>query len=377
LNKTISLTDMKKQFILLLLLTALVYGTTLGQAKVDFDIRNEQVVGNNYEFDVYMAANQAGTFHTRGMVYFTYNTAAFGTKAIQNGNLTVAQSQLLNDQASGFAKYRTLNPADNSDNIAAITWENSNLLAAGLNTNQALTELSTVMTPLYHVSMRMVNTTAPANITLHNNLMQGQQFYSVAAGEVAYDEGQLALPVEFLGISAERANAHDVMVKWNTANEINNDFFVVEKKRNENGQFQEIARVNATATPQEVNNYDYLDQSGMSNVNYYRIKQVDLDGAVHFSEIVEITMEELAENDKFVVYPSPAKDMTTLRSVVDLEVDLTFEVSDVNGKVLISGSLPKASGKVTIPLTGFAAGTYHVTTFANGRSYLNRLVKTN
>ena len=69
--------------------------------------------------------------------------------------------------------------------------------------------------------------------------------------------------------------------------------------------------------------------------------------------------------------------MTTLRSVVDLEVDLTFEVTDMSGKVLMSGSLPKASGKVTIPLTGFAAGTYHVTTFANGKSYLNRLVKTN
>lgn len=366
---------MKKQFILLLLLTALAYGA-FAQAKVDFEIRNEQVVGNSYEFDVYMAADQAGTFHTRGMVYFTYNAAAFGTDVMQNGNLTISQTQLLNDQASGFPKYRTLNPADNSNNIAAITWENSNLLAAGLSANQALTELPTVMAPLYHVTMRMANTNAPANINLHNTLMQGQQFYAAAAGEVAYDEGTVSLPVEFLGITAERHNAHDVMVRWTTAKEINNDFFVVEKKR-QNGTFQEIARVNSKANAQDVNEYDHLDQTGMANVNYYRVKQIDLDGTITFSETVEINMEDLAENDKFVVYPSPAKEQTTLRSLVDLEADLTFEVTDMNGKVLFSGALPKESGKVTLPLTGLSAGTYHVTTFANGKSYLNRLVKTN
>lgn len=367
---------MKKQFILLLLLTALAYGA-FAQAKVDFEIRNGQIVGNNYEFDVFMAADQAGTYHTRGMVYFSYNTAAFGTNVMQNSALSVSQTQLLNAQTSGFAKYRTLTPADNSTNIAAITWENSNLLAAGLSTNQALTELPTTMAPLYHVSIQMTNTSAAPNVQLHSTLMQGQQFYSAVSGEVAYDEGVAQLPVEFLGVNAERANAHDVMVTWTTAEEINNDFFVVEKKRGVNGTFEEIARVNAKANPQAANEYGHLDQTGMNNVNFYRIKQVDLDGTATYSDIVEVTMDELAENDKFVVYPSPAKEFTTLRSIVDLQSDLEFEVTDMNGKVVFSGSLPKESGKVTLPLTGLSAGTYHVTTFANGKSYLNRLVKTN
>ncbi|MEZ4686823.1 MAG: T9SS type A sorting domain-containing protein [Bacteroidia bacterium] len=367
---------MKKQFILLLLLTALAYGA-FAQAKVDFEIRNGQVVGNNYEFDVYMAADQAGTYHTRGMVYFSYNTAAFGTNVMQNGALNITQTQLLNASASGFAKYRTLNPADNSTNIAALTWENSNLMDAGLSMNQALTELPTVMTPLYHVSVRMVDPSAAPNVQLHSNLMQGQQFYAAVSGEVAYNEGVAQLPVEFLGVNAERYNAHDVMVTWTTAQEINNDFFVVEKKRGVNGVFEEVARVSAKANPQATNEYGHLDQTGMHNVNFYRIKQVDLDGTVTYSEIVEVTMDELAENDKFVVYPSPAKEFTTLRSVVELQADLEFEVTDMNGKVVFSGSLPKESGQVTLPLTGLTAGTYHVTTYANGKSYLNRLVKTN
>ncbi|MFK7969723.1 MAG: T9SS type A sorting domain-containing protein [Bacteroidia bacterium] len=369
---------MKKQFILLLLLSALAYSTVFAQAAVDFEIRNEQVVGNNYEFDVYMAATQAGSYHTRGMVYFTYNAAAFGTNVMQNGNLTVNQAQLLNDQASGIPKYRTLSPADNASNTAAITWENSNLQAVGLNTNQALTELPTSMTKLYHVSLRMINNSAPANISLHSNLMQGQSFYAAANNnEVAYQDGVVSLPVEFLSFTGERVNAHDVKVSWTTAKEINNDYFIIEKKRGVNGSFEEISRVNSKENPSDVNNYDYLDQSGMANVNFYRLKQIDLDGTVTFSEIVEITMDELAENDKFVVFPSPAEDQTTLRSIVKLETDLKFEITDMNGKVVLSGSLPKASGKINIPLTGIAAGTYHVTTFANGKSYLNRLVKTN
>lgn len=368
---------MKKHIILLLLTSALVYGTAFGQTKVDFEIRNAQVVGSNYEFDVYMAADQAGTFHTRGMVYISYNTAAFGTKVNQNGTFTFTESQLLNGQAAGFPKYRTLSPADNADNIVALTWENANLTAAGLTANQALNELNTLMTPLYHVSMQMANPNAAPAVTLHDNLMQGQQFYFTSNNEVAYLEGQVNLPVEYISFTGERHNVHDVNLNWETANEVNNDFFVIEKKRGQNGSFEEIARINSQGNGTDANSYNYLDQTGMANVNFYRLKQVDLDGTANFSQIVEVTMDDLVENDKFYVYPVVAQDRTTLISKVELTDDLRYEITDVDGRTVVEGVLP-TSGRADIALTGFAAGTYYVaTTGLNGKRYLNRIVKTN
>jgi hypothetical protein len=367
---------MKKSIFLIILLAMLWVGSAQAQA-VSFEVRNERVVGSNYEFDVYMAADQLGTFHSRGQVYVNYNPAAFGSQLVSSGNVTVTQLSLLKENIGGTGKYATINATDNAPGVVAFTWQNNFVNQAPSATFH--TEVLMVMTPLYHVSMKLIDPAAATKVSLNSKLMKGQQFYLISANgeEKAYREGAAA-PFAFLTISADKANDHDVLLNWSTTNEGGTDFFVIEKQK-ENGSFAELTKTGAKNTS-GTNTYEYLDQSGMANTVTYRVQQVGFDGAVVFSDVVEVKFGDLVENDKFVVYPSPASDFTYLKAKGQMNADHNFYVSDINGKVVFEGLLEKgaANGEVKINLTGYAEGTYIVkTTSPDGKSYLNKLVKVN
>lgn len=363
-----------KKFAFLLLLLVMVGYSSMAQG-VSFEIRNATVSNNQYVFDIYMGADQAGTFHSRGQVYLNYNPLAFGEKVVDNKRIQVTPGALLNQTVASNAKYFTVNVVDNEENIAAITWS-SNFTA--LAPNSAFhTEVPMAATHLYHVAMNLVDASAATKVDFNTKLMNGQQFFLTGSNsEQAYTSG--TLPVELLSFTGKLINAHDVKLDWATSTEINNDFFAIEKKK-DNGEFAEIARVRGAGTTTEQRNYTYTDRSGMGNTNVYRLRVVDLSGAFIYSNEVE-TKLDFFENDKFVAFPSPATTQVTLKSTGKLDANYNFTVSDNAGKIVYKGVLVKEApnGQFTLDVTGFAEGAYYIsTTSADGKAYLNRFVKVN
>jgi hypothetical protein len=111
-----------------------------------------------------------------------------------------------------------------------------------------------------------------------------------------------ALPIElvsFKGIVAGDA----VQLIWETASELNNDFFTVE--RSSGGEvFTSIGKVNGAGTTSLGKTYSLLDHSPIYGTGYYRLKQTDFDGTFTYSKIIPITFEgsTLPVMD---VYPNP------------------------------------------------------------------------
>jgi len=62
----------------------------------------------------------------------------------------------------------------------------------------------------------------------------------------------------------------------------------------------------------QVKNYLAVDDDPMSGVNYYRIRQVDHDGAYDYSTTIAI--EPDAYSQSFHVFPNPAKDRINIQS---------------------------------------------------------------
>ena len=367
---------MKKSIFLILFFSLLCYHIASAQVQVAFEIRNEQVVGGNYEFDVYMAASQEGTFHTNGQVYISFNEQAFGADLVANQAVKYTHLDLLDQSAGPLGpKYNTLNLADNRSNVFAATWSGNFNSATG-NLDATHTALPARMTPLYHFSFKLRNPNAPAQIQLHTDLMKGQQFYmNRSAKLIAYVEGRI--PTQLLDFTGELANVHDVRLNWATTNELASDVYILEKRKGEIGDFNEVTKVKAQGAANQ-SKYTYLDRSGMANVNYYRLKVVGTDGAVQYSDLVRIEVAG-SKNDKFVVFPSPAQDFTTLRATSGkVDADCHFTLSDLEGRTLYKGVLSKenTNGEVKVDLSNLAEGTYYIkTTRANGEIYLNRLVK--
>ena len=95
------------------------------------------------------------------------------------------------------------------------------------------------------------------------------------------------MPVEFINFKAQQ-KGNSVSLDWSTAQEINNNYFEVQRSANGNSNWGKIATVSGAGNSQVVRNYSAVDANPLSGINYYRIKQVDYDGHFKYSSTVNV-----------------------------------------------------------------------------------------
>ena len=114
------------------------------------------------------------------------------------------------------------------------------------------------------------------------------------------------LPVElvwFRGWDSEEGPT----LAWETASEKDNDFFEIQ--RSTNGQdYEVVGKVQGNGTTQETSRYDFTDtQATAKGTYYYRLRQVDYDGASELTAVVVVQHRNLARPSLLlVVYPNPS-----------------------------------------------------------------------
>ncbi len=110
-----------------------------------------------------------------------------------------------------------------------------------------------------------------------------------------------SLPLNLLSFTAYKQQS-SVQLKWKTDNEVNTSHFDVEKSSN-GTVFTKFATV-ASANSGGVHDYAYQDLQPFSGVNFYRLKQVDIDGRFKYSQIVRVLFDSYGK--PLTVYPNPA-----------------------------------------------------------------------
>ncbi len=351
----------RKYFLCLKYMIAAIFLGNLANAQVNiyFYVQNEQVVGTNYEFDVYMNADQTNTFHSRGHVYLLYNQAAFGNNVVLNGNCTYNHLSLLNGIAMSGpvpigAKYSTINFVDNGPRIV-LTWLSNFLFAPP--SSAAHNEVPMTPTPLYHVSIAIQDGTKAPNIQLDLGLMDRQIFYFNSAtlgAEIQYSFGQL--PASLSAFEAKAIGDKEALIQWATLDETNTSHFILEKKVG-NGDFAELARIDAHSHGKAGSDYAFTDASFMGENNYYRLKSVNLNGDVVFSDAIEVNFH-FSTADLIISYPNPTTDFLHLKSTALLEDDYYFQLNDISGNVLQRKMLNKGDLDLLIDLRDYPAGVF-------------------
>ncbi len=162
------------------------------------------------------------------------------------------------------------------------------------------------------------------------------------------------LPVTWLSFTAEKNTSSSVLLKWSTASEINNHHFDVQRS-SDGSSFTTLGSVTAGNNPNIVQSYSYTEFKTINGNNFYRLKQVDLDGKFKYSAIVKINMTGAL----WAVFPNPAISKTTIQIRSQLK-NVSFTLVDNYGKTVYYRSLPtvNAGEFKDIPLTNFARGTY-------------------
>ena len=111
--------------------------------------------------------------------------------------------------------------------------------------------------------------------------------------------GAIPLPITLVSFTA-KPYQNDVKVSWQTASEIENDYFIVE--RSENGQdFSEIARIDGAGNSSNTINYFTMDTDFNKTVLYYRLKLISFNGEVTFSDIASVDMSQLQNHGVIVM----------------------------------------------------------------------------
>lgn len=118
--------------------------------------------------------------------------------------------------------------------------------------------------------------------------------------DIGADEAAVNLPVEYSKPLYGRAIPTGIDLRWATANEHNAARFDIERSA-DGASFEKIGAVVAKGNSNAPTDYYFQDKHPLTGINYYRLKQVDLDGRANYSQVVQVKWEASITG----VYPNP------------------------------------------------------------------------
>jgi hypothetical protein len=197
--------------------------------------------------------------------------------------------------------------------------------------------------------------TVPGNITSGNpgfnpdfNALPGGPFHSV----------QAALPVELTSFTASKQGG-SILLEWQTAGELNNRGFVVE--RFSGAGWLEVGFINGNGTTTQKSNYSFTDEVLHYNgVISYRLKQFDHNGSFSYSSVIEINTNP-SEYSLYPNFPNPFNPSTIIKYSIAEDDFITLKVFDMLGRetaVLVNEFQQQGEYSYYFNAAGLAAGTY-------------------
>jgi len=199
---------------------------------------------------------------------------------------------------------------------------------------------------------------------------------STKIGPLIYTSGGV-LPIKLINFEAN-TNDNKVDLKWETAVEINNDFFTVEKSVD--GKLWETASiVSGAGNSNQTLEYFDSDYNPYKGVSYYRLKQTDYDGAFSYSNIVPVKFVKKYLNSGISVFPSPAQRGETVKvRFMDIyEEEILVVLRDVKGQEFYSKVILNIDDGVlmAIPIEKeLPPGIYLVTASSENQMYSQKIV---
>jgi len=244
-----------------------------------------------------------------------------------------------------------------------IEWDVANTDNAAINCKKVKILLSTDGGKSFdRVLASAADNTGSKTVTLPNINSKQCRIMVQAVGNIFFDVSDSdftiagALPVHLLSFTA-RQQKQDVLLNWTTENELNNNYFDVEKSI-DNSHFNTIGRVSAVAPGTAgMHAYNFTDSETFAGVAYYRLKQVDKDGLFAYSNIIAVKMN--MPGTLWSVYPNPAVGKTTLHIKANIS-NVTVQLINTAGQTVYGKTLSTllAGQVVDVPLRSLAKGVY-------------------
>ncbi len=137
----------------------------------------------------------------------------------------------------------------------------------------------------------IVNRTGLTTANLSNNFYWG-----------SINSATTPLPIELISFSAT-SNNYGVDLKWETASEVNNNYFTV-LRSSSGDNFKAIGITKGSGTTNISHTYKFMDFKPVVGNNYYQLSQTDFDGKSTISEA--ILVDVLSIDPLIKIFPNPS-----------------------------------------------------------------------
>src|SRR5450432_833878 len=187
----------------------------------------------------------------------------------------------------------------------------------------------------------------------------------------------MILPLTLLNFTASNTSSNIVKVDWSTTDEINADYFEVERS-SDNVGFTGVAQVNASNTINQVHTYTINDplNNVTSDIVFYRLRIVDLSGKFTYSKVIPVRLGQ--PENAVSLFPNPVDNYTILTVFAEKPAGGVYRVIDNSGKQIStkSFSVTKGNNSILIDQLGYLSkGVYIVQVMFNNKLYNQKIIK--
>jgi hypothetical protein len=175
------------------------------------------------------------------------------------------------------------------------------------------------------------------------------------------------LPVE-LSLFTASTHKNGIALEWATTSELNNMYWVLEKKEifpnttDTEAIFTELARIDGQGSASEQSSYRYFDSEVKPNGSYrYRLADISYSGKKTYHTSISATYEVPATYHLDQNFPNPFNPYTTIAFDLPKKSDVTLEIFNIRGSrigTLVNESLPAGRYKYYWNSNGMASGVY-------------------
>lgn len=191
------------------------------------------------------------------------------------------------------------------------------------------------------------------------------------------------LSIQLSAFTAVAAYNGNVELKWSTSSEINNYGFHVERSLKPQSDFADVSGlIPGHSTTNQPQQYIFVDTTTATG-RYYRLRQIDLDGSVHFTESIEVSrtagipLERPGSFGFLGNYPNPFNPSTIIGFRIREYGMVTVKVFDLLGRdVTTLVHQTKGPGEYSVQFdgTGLSAGVYILRLQSGANSAVSKMV---
>jgi len=175
------------------------------------------------------------------------------------------------------------------------------------------------------------------------------------------------LPIELTSFTASLVENKNVLLLWETSSEMNNDYFIIQKSL-DGINFENVSVVNGSGNSTQVIRYSFMDKTpDLEDIIYYRLKQLDYDGAEHISKT--ITVQIVFDTFRLLKVQADRVGNQIIFNLISSGQDpISIKLNDVQGKLHINYSHVVGEGfsQLTVDANRFSKGIYFFQ-ISNGR----------